>query len=149
MPHRAPIVRNRAKPRDGPGLAAAPVNMNSLPTQPELRPTSLVQDVVDRRLSARARLATTVTLTLGDRLVEAFGSEISDGGIRLVARTAARAGEPASLVFFLNGDIVSARGRVRWCNPTKRGLFTMGIEFLVVEDDGAALIASFCRNSIS
>src|SRR4051812_32176037 len=131
------------------GLQTAPIDMNALPTQPEFRPTSLVQNVVDRRGAQRARLATTVTVTVADRLVDAVGSDVSAGGMRLVAATPARPGEPVSLVFFLNGDIVCARGTVRWCARTKRGLFTFGVAFLAVEEDGTALVTTFCKSSIS
>jgi hypothetical protein len=123
--------------------------MNASPTQPEFRPTSILQNVVDRRLSQRARLATTVTVTVADRLVDAVGSDVSVGGMRLVAGMPARPGEPVSLVFFLNGDIVCARGTVRWCTRTKRGLFTFGVAFHAVEEDGTALVTTFCRNSVS
>ena len=123
--------------------------MNALPTQPDFRPTSLVQHGVDRRLAQRARLATTVTVTVGDRLVDAVGSDVSVGGMRLVTADPARPGELVSVVFFLNGDIVSARGAVRWCARTKRGLFTIGVAFHSLEDDGEELVTSFCKNSVS
>lgn len=97
----------------------------------------------------RARLATTVTVTVADRLVDAHGADVSERGMRLVASTPARPGEPVSLVFFLNGDLVSARGVVRWCARTTRGLFTFGIAFTIVEDDGAALVATFCKSAVS
>lgn len=120
--------------------------MNALPTPAA---PSLVQKVVDRRLAMRARLGTTVTVTVADRLIDAYGADISTGGMRLVASLPARVGEPASLVFFLDGEIVSARGVVRWCSRTTRGLFAIGVAFTSVEDDGEKLVAAFCKNSIS
>lgn len=103
---------------------------------------------VDRRRSLRARLAVTVTVTVGGRLVDAVGADVSPGGIRLVTAQAAQVGDPVAVVFFINGDIVCARGTVRWCAPTKRGLYTFGVMFNAVEEDGPVLLDQFCRASL-
>jgi hypothetical protein len=104
---------------------------------------------VDRRKQSRARLAAMVTVTVGGRIADAVGADVSPGGIRLVAGNRARVGEPVSIVFFLDGDIVCARGIVRWCAPTRRGLHTFGVAFTAIEEDGPALLARFCRASLS
>jgi hypothetical protein len=89
-----------------------------------------------------------VTVTVGGRLVDAVGADVSPGGIRLVTATPARIGDAVSVVFFLNGDIVCARGTVRWCAPTKRGLHTFGVAFSAIEEDGPVLLDRFCRASL-
>ncbi|HEY8077954.1 MAG TPA: PilZ domain-containing protein [Labilithrix sp.] len=110
-------------------------------------PTS--SSYLDRRRSHRARLAAMVTVTVGGRLTDAVGADVSPGGIRLVAGDRARVGDDVSIVFFLDGDIVCARGVVRWCAPTRNGLFTFGVAFAIVEDDGPSLLARFCGASLS
>jgi Tfp pilus assembly protein PilZ len=111
--------------------------------------SSIVQQATDRRRAIRARLGVNVTITVADRLVDALGVDVSPGGMRVVASEAARIGDEVSLVFFLNGDIVSARGTVQWCSPTKRGLATFGVRFTMLEEDGPSLVASYCRSSLS
>jgi hypothetical protein len=105
--------------------------------------------VADRRRARRVRLATTVTTTVHGSLVDAFGADLSAGGMRLVAPREVRVGAPVSLVFFLNGDIVGAAGVVRWSTRTPRGLYAFGVVFTSMDDDGAALVAKWCRDSIS
>ena len=90
-----------------------------------------------------------VTVTIGGRLADAVGADVSPGGIRLVAGEPARVGEEVSIVFFLDGDIVCARGVVRWCAPTRRGLYTFGVAFSTVEEDGPGVLARFCHASLS
>ena len=111
--------------------------------------SSLIQNVRDRRRAQRARLGVTVTLTVAGRLVDALGSDVSPGGMRVMAAAPAKVGDVVSLVFFLNGDIVSACGTVQWCAPTKNGLATFGVRFTALEDDGPSLVASYCRSSVS
>ncbi|MDB4933247.1 MAG: hypothetical protein JWP87_219 [Labilithrix sp.] len=111
--------------------------------------TSLVQHEKDRRRAPRARLGVSVTITVAGKLVDALGADVSPGGMRVVAAERARVGDEVSLVFFLNGDIVSARGTVQWCAPTKRGLASFGVRFTMVEEDGPSLVASYCRASLS
>jgi hypothetical protein len=103
------------------------------------------QSVRERRGARRARLATLVTITVGGSLIHAVGADVSQGGIRLVSDRQVNVGEQASLVFFLQGDIVSATGTVRWCAPTPRGLFTFGVSFAVLEEDAPVLLATYCR----
>lgn len=110
---------------------------------------SVLQHVSDRRRAQRARLGVTVTITVAGKLVDALGADVSPGGIRILAAAPARVGDAVSLVFFLNGDIVSARGTVQWCAPTKNGLATFGVRFTSVEEDGSLLVASYCRSSVS
>ncbi len=112
-------------------------------------PRSILQNVVDRRRSLRARLAVPVTITVGSNLIDAVGADVSAGGMRFVAARAPQVGSEVSLVFFLNGDIVAARGTVQWGATTKRGLATFGVRFTLVEDDGASLVARYCRASLS
>jgi c-di-GMP-binding flagellar brake protein YcgR len=112
-------------------------------------PTSFVQSFADRRRNHRARIATSVTVTVGAQLLDAVSSDLSAGGIRLVADEPAAPGDAVSVVFFLDGDIVCARGQVRWCAKTTRGLYAFGVAFTAVEDDGLGLVARFCRASIS
>ncbi len=90
-----------------------------------------------------------VTVTVGGRLADAVGADVSAGGIRLVAGDPARVSDEVSIVFFLDGDIVCARGVVRWCAPTRNGLFTFGVAFTHVEEDGPALLARFCGAALS
>jgi hypothetical protein len=104
---------------------------------------------VDRRASHRARLSGSVTVTLGDRIVDAVSADVSRGGIRLVADHRPKLGEPLSLVFFVNGDIVCARGSVRWVAQTKRGLFAFGVRFTALEEDAPSVVATYCAGSIS
>ena len=104
----------------------------------------------DRRSSQRARLAApTVTVTVGGALVDAVGTDVSLGGMRLMAARAVRIGDAVSLVFFLDGDIVCARGTVCWCAPTRHELFAFGVAFSALEEDGPSLLARFCRVSVS
>jgi len=110
---------------------------------------SILQNVSDRRRAQRARLGVTVTITVAGKLVDALGADVSPGGIRVVAATPARVGDVVSLVFFLNGDIVSACGTVQWCAPTKNGLATFGVRFTTIEEDGPTVVASYCRASVS
>lgn len=67
----------------------------------------------------------------------------------MVAARPAKVGDDVSLVFFLNGDIVCARGTVCWCARTPRGLHTFGVKFSNVEEDGQSLVASYCLASVS
>ena len=104
----------------------------------------------DRRLAHRARLAApTVTVTVGTKLVDAIGSDLSVGGMRLLARGAAVVGKEVSLVFFLDGELVCAQGVVCWCVPTRHDLFSFGVRFTAMEDDGPSLVTSYCRASTS
>lgn len=110
---------------------------------------SIIHNVSDRRLAPRARLGVTVTITVAGKLVDALGADVSPGGIRVVAATPARVGDVVSLVFFLNGDIVSASGTVQWCVPTRNRLATFGVRFTAIEEDGPSVVASYCRTSLS
>ena len=110
---------------------------------------SILQSVSDRRRAHRARLGVTITITVAGKLVDALGTDVSPGGIRVVAAAPAKVGDAVSLVFFLNGDIVSASGTVRWCSPTKNGLATFGVRFTMVEEDGPAVVASYCHSAVS
>ncbi len=104
----------------------------------------------DRRGTQRARLAApTVTVTVGGLLVDAVGSDVSPGGMRLMSARPVRIGDAVSPVFFLDGDIFCARGKVCWCARTRQDLFAFGIPFTAVEEDGASLLARFCRGSVS
>jgi hypothetical protein len=122
---------------------------SSLGSPPSSPSPSIIQNVSDRRRAQRARLGVTVTLTVAGKLVDALGADVSPGGMRVVAAAPARVGDVASLVFFLNGDIVSACGTVQWCAPTKNGLATFGVRFTMVEEDGPVVVASYCRASVS
>ncbi len=110
---------------------------------------SIIQNVSDRRRAQRARLGVTVTITVAGKLVDALGADVSPGGIRVVAAARARVGDVVSLVFFLNGDIVSASGTVQWCVPKRNGLATFGVRFTMLEEDGPTVVASYCRASVS
>lgn len=123
--------------------------MQTLPTPFPVPGAPLVRRGVDRRSAHRARLAASVTVTCGDRIVDAIASDLSRGGIRLVAGHRPRLGETVALVFFVNGDIVCARATVRWCAQTKRGLFAFGVRFTAMEEDAPVVIASYCDSSIS
>ncbi len=112
-------------------------------------PQSVIQRTSDRRRALRARLGVTVTITVGGKLVDALGMDVSQGGIRVVASMPARIGDQVSLVFFLDGDIVSAQGTVQWCAEGKRGLATYGVRFSALDEDGPSLVASYCRASLS
>lgn len=90
-----------------------------------------------------------MTVTLGDRIVDAAAGDLSRGGMRLVADHRPKLGEPMSLVFFLNGDIVCARGTVRWIAETKHGLFSFGVRFSVLEEDAPDVVATYCEGAIS
>ena len=108
------------------------------------------QSARDRRLAQRARLsAPTVTVTISGKLVDAMGSDVSLGGMRLLSGSAVGVGSDVSLVFFLDGDIVSARGVVRWCTPTKHDLFSFGVSFTTIEEDGPNLVGDYCRAFVS
>lgn len=120
----------------------------SSPTPLSSRSPSVIHNA-DRRGAARARLGGSVTITVAGKLVDALGADVSPGGIRVLAATAARIGDEVSLVFFLNGDIVSGRGVVRWCAPTRNRLVMIGVRFTAVEEDGSSLVASYCRSSLS
>lgn len=112
---------------------------------------SVLQPVSDRRRGQRARLGASVTITVAGKLVDALGADVSPGGMRIVssAATPVRIGDEVSLVFFLDGDIVSARGVVRWNATTQRGLATFGVLFTAIEEDGASIVATYCRASVS
>lgn len=111
--------------------------------------SSLLQNIVDRRRALRARLAVPVTITVNGQLLDAVGADVSPGGMRFVAMRAPKIGSEVSLVFFLNGDIIAARGTVQWHSPTRNGLATFGVRFTVLEDDGPVLLAGYCRTSLS
>jgi len=110
---------------------------------------SVIQQIGDRRRAQRTRLGVSVTITVAGKLVDALGADLSFGGIRVVASAPAQIGDEVSLVFFLDGDIVSARGVVRWSAATQRGLATFGVLFTAIEEDGANIVATFCRSSVS
>lgn len=113
-------------------------------------PASVIQRTDDRRAAQRARLAApSVTVTVGGKLIDAVGSDVSPGGMRLLGARPVRFGDEVSLVFFLDGDIVCARGTVRWCTRTAHDLFSFGVLFTVVEEDGQSLVARYCRVAIS
>jgi len=112
-------------------------------------PHSVVLRRSDRRRAHRARLGVNVTITVAGKLVDALGVDVSPGGMRVLAPISARVGDEVSLVFFLDGDLVSARGTVQWCAEGRRGLGTFGVRFTTVEDDGASLVAGYCRASLS
>jgi hypothetical protein len=106
----------------------------------------------ERRGAHRARLGVSVTITVGGKLVDALGMDVSPGGMRVVASVAPRVGDQVSLVFFLDGqtrDIVSASGNVQWCAEGKRGLAMFGVRFTTLEDDGSSLVTGYCRASVS
>lgn len=106
----------------------------------------------DRRRAHRARLGVGVTITVAGKLVDALGMDVSQGGMRVVASMPARVGDQVSLVFFLDGqtrDIVSATGTVQWCAEGKRGLAMFGVRFTTIDEDGASLVDSYCRASVS
>lgn len=110
-------------------------------------PTRL-QRAADRRGGLRARLAAAVTLTIDGKLVDAMSANVSTGGLRLVSDRPVAAGQEVSLVFFLDGNLVCARGEVCWSSTTKRGLTTFGVRFTDLEDDAPDLIDSYCRDAI-
>lgn len=110
---------------------------------------SILQHASERRGSRRARLGVSVTITVAGKLIDALGADVSLGGIRVVAAAPATTGDQVSLVFFLDGDLVSARGTVRWCAPTRNGLATFGVRFTALEEDGPSLLASYCGASLS
>lgn len=103
----------------------------------------------DRRVGRRARLGATVTITASGRLVDGLASDLSAGGMRVVAAAAARVGDVVSVVFFVDGDLVAARGIVRWSVPTQHGLAMFGVLFTTVEDDGRSILASYCHAAAS
>jgi hypothetical protein len=117
-----------------------------VPSSYQSRP--LLQTVSDRRRAPRARLGVAVTITVAGKLIDAMGADVSPGGMRILAGEGAKIGDPVSLVFFLNGDIVSARGTVQWCVPSRRGLVTFGVRFTSLEEDGPLVVASYCRTSL-
>jgi hypothetical protein len=112
-------------------------------------PRSVIQRTSDRRRAQRARLGVTVTITVAGKLVDALGMDVSQGGIRVVASVPARIGQEVSLVFFLDGDIVSAKGTVQWCAVGKRGLAMFGVRFTFLDEGGPSLVASYCNASLS
>lgn len=112
-------------------------------------PTSVIRPASDRRQSRRARLGVTVTITVAGKLIDALGADVSPGGVRLVAATRAKIGDELSLVFFVGGDLVSARGSVSWCAPTPNGLSVFGVRFTALEEDGPAVLATHCGASLS
>ena len=112
-------------------------------------PHSVIQRTNDRRRAQRARLGVTVTITVARKLVDALGMDVSQGGIRVVASVPARVGHEVKLVFFLDGDIVSAKGIVQWCAEGKRGLSMFGVRFTALDEDGPSLVASYCNASFS
>lgn len=121
-------------------------------TSPAWTPSSSahVQRGHDRRVAHRARLAAqTVTVTIGGKLVDAVGSDVSMGGMRLIAARPTQVGAEVSLAFLLDGDIVCARGTVRWCAKTPHDLFCFGVSFSAIEEDGQSLLAGYCRGSVS
>ena len=103
----------------------------------------------NRRDSFRAPLSGTVTLTARGRLVDAAALDVSEGGLRLLSRLALVVGDPVAIVFFLNGELVSVDGVVRWRASTRLGFFTFGVSFSSVEDDGVALLSTYCRRAMS
>jgi hypothetical protein len=103
----------------------------------------------NRRDSFRAPLSGTVTLTARGRLVDAAALDVSEGGLRLLSRLALVVGDPVAIVFFVNGELVSVNGVVRWLASTRHGFFTFGIRFASVEDDGVALLSTYCRRAMS
>lgn len=120
-----------------------------VPTPAVTTATSLLQNIVDRRRNLRARLAVPVTLTVDGHLIDAVGADVSTGGMRFVAMRAPKVGSDVSLVFFLDGDIIAARGCVQWHSPTRNGLATFGVRFTSLEDDAPMLLAGYCRSALS
>jgi hypothetical protein len=111
---------------------------------------SPIQRGNDRRGAHRARLAApTVTVTVAGKLVDAVGSDVSQGGMRLMAARPVRLGDEVSLVFFLDGEIVCARGTIRWCARTPHDLFAFGVSFTAIEEDGPSVVARYCRGLVS
>lgn len=98
----------------------------------------------NRRGSFRAPLSGTVTLTARERLVDAAALDVSEGGIRLLSRLALQLGDRVSMVFFVNGELVSVEGTVRWRASTRLGFFTFGVTFSAIEEDGGTLLSTYC-----
>lgn len=103
----------------------------------------------NRRGSFRAPLGGAVTLTARDRLVDAVALDVSEGGLRLMSRLRLLAGDVVSIVFFVEGELVSVTGTVRWTSTTKLGLYTFGVRFESVDEDGPSLLATYCRHAMS
>jgi hypothetical protein len=111
---------------------------------------STIQREIDRRRAQRARLAAPpVTVTISGKLVDAVGTDVSLGGMRLMAARPVGLGDEVSLVFFLDGDIVSARGLVRWTARTPHRLVVFGVSFTAIDEDGPSVVARYCRASLS
>lgn len=103
----------------------------------------------NRRASFRAPLSGAVTLTARDRLVDAAAMDVSEGGMRLLSRLGMVVGEAVSIVFFVNGELVSVSGTVCWRASTRLGFHTFGVRFAAIEDDGPALLSTYCRRAMS
>ncbi len=112
-------------------------------------PLSFAATKPNRRDSFRAPLGGAVTLTARDRLVDSVALDVSEGGLRLMSRLRLGEGEVVSIVFFVNGELVSVTGVVRWTGTTKLGLHTFGVAFTSIEDDGLGLIVAHCLRSMS
>ncbi len=84
-----------------------------------------------------------------DRRTARRASDVSAGGMRVVAAAAAAVGDAVSLVFFVDGDLVAARGIVRWSVPTQHGLAMFGILFTTVDDDGPSILTTYCHAAAS
>ena len=119
------------------------------PSSSNVQNASIIQNVSDRRRAPRARLGVNVTITVAGKLVDAMGADVSPGGMRIIATRPAHEGDQVSVVFFLDGDIISALGTVCWCGPTRHGLATFGVRFTALEEDGPSIVASYCRSSLS
>jgi hypothetical protein len=103
----------------------------------------------NRRAQVRAPLSGTVTLTARGRIVDAAALDVSAGGLRVIAHLGLVPGERVSSVFFVDGEIVSAEGRVRWAGRTKLGFATFGLHFDTIDHEGHMALTEYCRRAIS
>jgi len=108
------------------------------------------RDPTERRIHARIRVETDVTLGGDGRVLAGVSSDVSVGGIFVAAYRSLPRGTRASLRFRLPTGQVMATGVVRWTRDARPGIIAgMGIEFVEMGELDLAALERFCSEPAS
>jgi len=115
-----------------------------------LRPRRAAR-AVDQRLNGRIPLTLPVRMRIGDHVLEATASDVSRGGMCLLAAISGSAGQPVELEFALPGQsVMLVYGVVRWKKPESIGILfdprdrnrAALLEWMAAQQTDSALSAS-------
>lgn len=94
-----------------------------------------------QRASERFEVDVVATLQIASHFVAGQVKDLSEGGVCVLGTSfALEVGEALALAFPLDGELVMARGTVRWVRGSKTG-----IEFSHIAPFDRQMIAAFCK----